>query len=502
MKNVSGKTVFRGRLRKGLHPSVVKHITEPYLHAAKNDLIHHFSIHKAHVIMLKEQKILTPDETRLILEGLSELESNDIYAGTLDVGTDLYMNLEALLINRVGEAGGKMHIGRSRNDLYATCVRMVVRDQILTTADLLSLLVQVILEVARTNCNTVMPGYTHWQHAQPVTLAHYLTGITQALGRDLERLIAAYEHTNQCPLGAGALATTGFPINRERVAFLLGFDGILENSYDAVASRDFLAEATSALAILMTTVSRLAEDLIIWNTFEFSVLDMPEEFSGTSSIMPQKKNPFVLEHIKGRAGHAIAAVTDVLTILKGSSFSHNREVSGETTTPAYNAFRLVHGCLEMLIQLFPQLSFNKELMSQRAAQGFSTVTELADLLVREKGISFRQAHHIIGRVINELLDKSQPLAELSSAMINETFHEIMGYKLGLSEEDVRKSLDVRYNVGIREVAGGPGLHAMETLISHQEEKLKRKRNWLSRCQSNLENARKACEEAQSKALTH
>jgi argininosuccinate lyase len=211
---------------------------------------------------------------------------------------------------------------------------------------------------------------------------------------------------------------TGFPINRERVAFLLGFDGILENSYDAVASRDFLAEFASALAILMTNLSRLAGDLIIWNTFEFSVIDMPEEVSATSSIMPQKKNPFVLEHIKGRAGHVIAGVVDVLTILKGTSFSHNREVSGEVKLAVHDAFRWVEGCLEMLANLFPQLAFNRELMEQRAAQGFWTVTELADLLVRERGTSFRQAHQIIGRVVNELLDKSMGVRGLSANMID------------------------------------------------------------------------------------
>lgn len=493
--------MLRGRLKKELHPSVVKHITEPYLCAARNELEHHFHIHRAHVIMLKEQELLTADETRAILHGLSELESEDIYTGNLDVGTDLYMNLEAQLINRVGEAGGKMHIGRSRNDIYATSVRMETRNQILKTVDLLNLLIQTILEVARANSRTLMPGYTHWQHAQPVTLAHYLTGITQALGRDSNRLTEAYENTNRCPLGAGALATTGFSINRERVAFLLGFDGIIENSYDAVASRDFLAESASALAILMTNLSRVAEDLIIWNTFEFSVIDMPEEFSETSSIMPQKKNPFVLEHIKGRAGHVIAGVVDVLTILKGTSFSHNREVSGEAKLAVNDAFRWVEGCLEMLASLFPHLAFNRKLMEQRAAQGFSTVTELADLLVREKGVSFRQAHQIIGRVVNELLDKSMGVRGLSSNMIDKAAQEVLGNNMNLPEEEVKKALDPSYNVAAREVSGGPSPSAVEILISHQEEKLRQRRDWLSRCQRSLERAKKTCDKAQLQTLS-
>jgi len=191
--------MFRGRLRKELHSSVVKNITEPHLYAARNELEHHFYIHRAHVIMLMEKAILTPDETQAILKGISILESKDIFMNKLDVGTDLYMNLETQLIKTIGEVGGKIHIGRSRNDIYATSVRMEVRGQILTTVELLIFLLQAIIDVARNNCQTVMPGYTHWQHAQPVTLAHYLTGITQSFARDLNRLISTYENTNQCP---------------------------------------------------------------------------------------------------------------------------------------------------------------------------------------------------------------------------------------------------------------------------------------------------------------
>jgi len=493
--------VFRGRLRKELHPSVIKHITEPYLYGAKKELSHHLYIHSAHVIMLKEQGLITANEAQIISKGLSKLEKEDIYRSSLDVGTDLYMNLETQLIKRVGEVGGKMHIGRSRNDIYATSLRMEVRSQILATGDDLLQLIQAMLKVARNHFRTLMPGYTHWQHAQPVTLAHYLTGVTQALGRDVHRLMMAYEHTNRCPLGAAALATTGFLINRERVADLLGFDGIVENSYDAVASRDFLAESASALAILMTTLSRLVEDFIIWNTLEFSFLNMPEEFSATSSIMPQKKNPIALEHIKGRTGHVIAALVSVLTILKGTSFSHNREIAGEVATGVHNAFGLVQGCLEMLCHLFPLLSFNTELISRRTTQGFSTVTELTDLLVREKGISFRQAHHIIGRVVNELTDKSQGIEHLSSAMIDHASKEVLGYELLIPEEAVRKALDPFFNIETREIIGGPGPRSVETLISHQKEELKQKRDWLFQRRRDLDKAKETCQEAQLQMIS-
>lgn len=489
--------MFRGRLRKGLHPSVVRHITEPYLRGARAELPHHLDIHRAHVIMLAEQQILTREEAGRILEGLSELDHTDIYAGEMDVGTDLYMNVEEQLIRRVGDVGGKMHIGRSRNDVYATSVRMETRKQILTTAAQLLDLLRVVLSIAEVHAETVMPGYTHWQHAQPVTLGHYLAGIAQALERDLGRLIAAYERTNSCPLGAAALATTGFQINRERVAFLLGFDRVLENSYDAVASRDFLAEVAAALAILMTTLSRLAEDLAIWNTFEFSVVRMPEEFAATSSIMPQKKNPIVLEHIKGRAGHVIGALTSVLAVLKGTSFSHSRETGGETSGGVQAAFGLVQGCVEMLTELFPRLSFDGELMRRRAGEGFSTVTELADLLVRRGGVSFRQAHHILGQVVNELMDKSQGVGELSSAMIDQAARAVVGRGFLLPEEEVRRALDPLANVMARDICGGPGPRAMAAAIEAQREVLERAGEKLSSLAQGLERARAACREAQS-----
>lgn len=493
--------MFRGRLRKELHPSVVKHITKPYLEAARRDLPHHIYIHKAHVIMLKERGILTAAEAQLILKGLFQLESVDIYALDLDVGTDLYMNLENQLIKTVGEVGGKVHIGRSRNDIYATSLRMEFRNQILATLKILQQFIETILELAQVHSQTLMPGYTHWQHAQPVTLGHYLTGITQAVGRDVKRLMGTYERVNLCPLGAAALATTGFPIDRERTAALLGFDGVVENSYDAVASRDFVPEAASDLAILMTTLSRFSEDLVIWNTLEFSTVDVPEEFSITSSIMPQKKNPFVLEHIKGRTGHVIAAVTSALTVLKGTSFAHNREVGGETASLVHKAFELTQGCLEMFIPLIPRLSFNEPLLKERTYKGFSTVTELADLLVYERDVPFRQAHMIIGQVVNQLLDNHLGMERLSSEMIDHASKEILGRDLLLPEERVRKALDPNENVVSRKVLGGPGPASMKAIIDHQMEQIKETENWLSCRKGDLEKAKEACKRAQAEFIS-
>jgi len=442
--------------------------------------------------MLNEQNIITTHDCRNILKGLLKLEHDDIFSKELDTGTDLYMNLETLLIQTVGDVGGKMHIARSRNDIIATVTRMVARHQILETCNLLIRLIETTFKVIRENYHTIMPGYTHWQHAQPVTLAHYFSGITQALMRDTGRLMAAYRHADLCPLGACALATTGFPVDRDRTAYLLGFEDILENSYDAVASRDFLAEFASALGIMMVTLSRLAEDLIIWNTYEFSTAMMPDEFSATSSIMPQKKNPIVLEHIKGRAGHVISSVTGVLTILKGTSFSHNREVSGETSVAVNNAFELSKGCLEMFVPLIPRISFDRQRLFRNAAQGLSTVTELADLLVRTRDISFRKAHEIVGMVVNELLDKSKGLEELRLSLLDSAFHKVMGCASGLSQNDIVKALDPEHNVSSRRIKGGPEHGAVKSSIARQKEELKEVKRWMAKSYSRLGAAQEIC----------
>ncbi len=487
--------MFRGRLRKALHPTVIEHITKPYLLSAQREVRYHLYIHKAHSVMLKERGLLEPREAREILGGILRLEGDDFYRGELDLGTDLYMNVETRLIGMVGDAAGKMHIGRSRNDLYATSLRMVVREQVLATLGDLLEFITVILQVAGNHVETLMPGYTHWQHAQPVTLAHYLTGMSQALMRDAGRLAAAYARLNRCPLGAGALAGTGFPIDRHRVSVLLGFDDILENSYDAVASRDFVVETAAGLAILMTNLSRLAEDLVIWNTSEFAVVDMPEEFSATSSIMPQKKNPIVLEHIKGRTAHVIAAVTSACTVLKGTSFSHSREIGGETASGLHQAFALTQGALEMLAALLPAVRFDTGLLEQRARDGLSTVTDLADLLVRERQLSFRQAHHVVGAVVNELLDTGQRSDQVDTAMLDRAARDVLGRELGIPDVDIRGVLDAGYSVQARTLPGGPSPNAMKRLIDRQGGELRQTGDWLEHARRGLDEARRRCEEA-------
>lgn len=486
-----GANLSRGRLKKRLHPSVISHITEPYLTAALRHLEHHYYVHEAHVVMLQEQRLLDAESSATLLKGLARLRAGELTATPLDPETDLYMNLESRLIGLTGDVGGMMHIGRSRNDLYATVTRMAVRDELLQTLELLLQLIDSMLRVAEQHKATTMTGYTHWQHAQPVTVAHYLTGITQSLLRDADRLKAAYAHTNLCPMGAAALSGTGFPIDRERVSNLLGFSEVLENTYDAVAARDFVAEAAAALAVSMVTLSRVAEDLIIWSTQEFAMVDIPEDFAITSSIMPQKKNPFVLEHIKGRAGHVIAALTGVLTILKGTSFSHSREVGGESGAGILNAFSLCHGSLSMMSHLLPSLGFNAALMERRASESFCTVTDLVDLIVRKKGIPFRTAHQIVAQIVNTVQQQGMSVDAISTALISQIARRITGSELTLPESDLREALNANRNVAAREVKGGPGPAALTDMISRQHAYHRDHRTWLAEQRSALAGARAA-----------
>jgi argininosuccinate lyase len=486
---------FRGRLKKGVHPTVVASITEPYLAAGLALVEHHYYVHEAHVLMLHERGLLDAASCGTLLRGLSRLKSGALTAVPLDIETDLYMNTESRLIALVGQVGGMMHIGRSRNDVYATVGRMNVRGQLLDTLDGACALIDSALGVAQAQRSTTMPGYTHWQQAQPVTVGHYLTGITQSVLRDAERLQAAYRHTDACAMGAAALSGTSFGIDRERVAQLLGFASVVENTYDAVAGRDYVAESAAALAILMVTLSRLAEDLSIWSTQEFGVVDMPDEFAITSSIMPQKKNPFVLEHIKGRAGHAIAAATGVLTVLKGTSFSHSREVGGESVAGVSSAFAQCRGALAMMAEMLPAIRFDAVLMERRAAEGFCTVTDLVDLIVRERHTPFRVAHQIVAHLVNSVQETGRTVRDIDSDAVDDAARAVGGSALGLSPSSVRDALDPRRNVEAREIVGGPGPRALDRMIARQRSMLDDHRRWLATQRATLSDARAACSRA-------
>ncbi len=481
----------RGRLRKGLAKEVLEYITLPFWRSSHEHLFRPFShINIAHVIMLEERKILDRDRAAKILRLLLDIEDGDPQRIQPGVGGEFYLDLEKYIINQLGEdIGGRMHTGRSRNDLIATGQRMALREPLDHIIDKLLELRRAELEIAEKHIHSVMPGYTHMQHAQPITLAHYFVGHAGALNRDTRRLENAHTFLELCPLGTGALAGVTFPIDRYRQAELLGFRDILLNALDAVASRDYVFDIAAGLAMTACDLSRLAEDLYLWNTYEFGFIDMGEEYSEISSIMPQKKNPFILEHCRGRAGKVIGSLQSVLTSLKGTPFTHSRDVSGEAVAPVWDALEASGSVLAVMPGLLRSLTFQTDRMKKMAGENFSTVTDLVDLMVKEKNLSFRTAHHIVARVVDRILQGRKKPEDITSAVVDEAAVQTVGHPLQFSEKQVKDALLPEACVTRRNLPGGPAPEEMKRMIE-------KARKELGEAERNLEQRRSARKKAE------
>ncbi|MCW3979001.1 MAG: argininosuccinate lyase, partial [Candidatus Bathyarchaeota archaeon] len=419
-------------------------------------------IHRAHVVMLTEQGILSKEEGARILEGLKEVEKE----AEEDERLTSYMATEAALIGRVGEVGGRMHTGRSRNDLAQTQRRMYYRDGI---EEIISAIIEfrkAFLEKAEENIETVMPGYTHWRQAQPVTLGHYLVAHADAAGRSIERLEDVYRRTNLNTLGSAAIAGTGWPVDRLRTMEFLGFDGLLENSYDCVAAHDHVIELASAIAIHVTNLSRLADDLQIWSSDEFGMIDLDEAYAGTSSIMPQKKNPSSLEMVKGFASEIIGVLMMAVSSVKGVSYTNlgdRMPLEPVTIDTAIGATRVMAGVVSTLTPM------REKMLSH--ARGFSTMTELADTLVRNHGLSFRQAHDVIASTTSRAISEGKMVDQITIEMVEEAALEGIGGELGISEEELRLAVDPTENVRRRKVVGGPAPEEVKRMIDDRRSKV-------------------------------
>ena len=407
-------------------------------------------INKAHVVMLLEQQIIQWKNGAKILKALK----NQANVAIDPAAEDVHMAVEEAVIKETGpEVGGNMHVAKSRNDQVTTAIRMQLRNELLTIMIKVLEMQQSILETAGKHIDTVILEYTHLQAAQPVTFAHYLLSHFEALQRDIERLHGAYGHVNQCPLGSGALATTSFPINRKRTAELLGFDSVLENSIDGVGSRDFILETQSALAILAVNLSRFAEDLIIWSSQEFATVELPDEFTSTSSIMPQKKNPEVLEVIRARASYAIGDFVAATAAVKSLPSSYNLDFQ-EVTPKLWACTDNLSASLCVFAALIPNLKVNNN-VEGKAAAGFVGATELANMLVRKYNVAFRTAHKIAGAVVKSLLDSQQTLLDATSELVQKIALEVAEVKFTVKEEDLADCTDPRKIVETYKVQGGP-----------------------------------------------
>ena len=449
-------SLVRGRLKKGLAKEVVDHLTLPIWHTNHGRFFRPFShINLAHVIMLKERGILKPGDARTILNLLLDIEEGDPSRVKPGVGGELYLDLERYIMDRIGEEiGGKMHTGRSRNDLIATAQRMALRDPLDDAIERLIGLRKVILRLARLHAGNVMPGYTHLQHAQPITLGHYFAAHALALGRDAWRLENAFLTLDFCPLGTGALAGVTFPIDRYRTAELLGFNEISPNALNAVASRDYAFDIVSGLAMTSCDLSRLSGDLYLWNTYEFGFVEIGDDYSEISSIMPQKKNPFVLEHCRGRASHVFGDLMGLLTALKGVPFTHSRDVAGEAMAPVWGALETATSVLSILPGLLKSLSFRLDRMKAYSGAYFSTVTDLVDIMVREKALSFRTAHHIVAGVVDAMIRAGRGPEGITGRVIDREARKVTGHPLRLKEGLIRSALRPEACVERRGLPGG------------------------------------------------
>ncbi len=409
-----------------------------------------------HARMLGKQGILTEEDCLAIQEGLEGILS-DIESGRLVITSeyeDIHSFVEANLIDRIGDAGKRLHTGRSRNDQVALDMRLYTRDAADEIRGQVLHLLETILEIMEANKETFMPGFTHLQKAQPTTLAHHLGAYFEMLRRDYTRISDCRVRMNECPLGAGAMAGTTYPLDREYVAGELGFACATRNSMDSVSDRDYLLEFLSDLSILMMHLSRFSEELIIWNSNEYRFVEMDDAFSTGSSIMPQKKNPDICELVRGKVGMVYGDLMSLLTVMKGLPLAYNKDMQ-EDKEPAFDAIDTAAACIPLFAEMLRTIRFNKKVMETSAMRGFTNATDAADYLVG-KGVPFRDAHGIIGRLVLHCIALDKGIEELSLDELR-AFSDRFG-------EDVFEAISLRACVNRRLTAGAPGEAAMEKEI--------------------------------------
>ena len=429
----------------------------------------HLWIHKAHLVMLAEEKIIPVEQAVIILQVLQKLCSDDVELDSR-LG-DLYTNTERYLISKIGDIAGALHTGRSRNDLSATAIRILTRDWLLMIIDDALRLQELLLMKAGLHLDTIMPGYTHLQQAQPITFGHWALAYCDFIMHDILRLEDAYIRTNLSTLGAAALAGTGHSINRLRTAMLLGFDDVLENSLHCVSSRDYLLEAVFGLTLMMNTLNRLHEDIFIWTSNEFRYLELEDSLAGTSSIMPQKKNPLLQETARGRMATQLGRLMAVFTVFKDLPMGHNFDMY-EVNLILKDSVQELHESLNMTGRVMEGLKVNVERMEESLRKSYITATELADVLVRESGIPFRASHQIVGSLVRRALEEDLPLSEISVSLFDEVSRELIGRKSGLTQQMINEATDPRINVYRRNSLGGPAPSEVDRMIT-------KRKNWIS-----------------------
>ena len=422
------------------------------------------AINKAHVTMLTNQNIIDKETGTKLLQALTEINPKLKPDPTTE---DIHLAVEEEINKKVGiDIGGNLHIAKSRNDQVATAIRMTLRTDLLNLMETLLTLQNSLMGLAAKHTETLVPSYTHLHPAQPVTFAHILLSYVDGLQRDLNRLTEAYSRINQSPMGAGAIATTSFPIDRDQTAELLGFYGVLENSIDAVGTRDFILETLSDLTIAAVNISRIAQDLIIWSSPDFGIVELPESFAFTSSIMPQKKNPDVLEVIRARmnnvSGNLFASTGTMMALPSGYNLDFQ-----EITPKLWGSIQTVAASAYMLSELVPNLEVKSNVFEKQVLK-FATTTELANVLVKNYGIPFRTSHKIVGAVVKELLDNNLTLSDLTPEQLNKTAQECAEIILDVKLADIKQATDPKKFVESHKTKGGPAPAEVKRMLNSRK----------------------------------
>lgn len=415
----------------------------------------------AHATMLGETGIITKEESQAIVDGLNGILS-DVESGKLEISSkyeDIHSFVEATLIDRIGDTGKKLHTGRSRNDQVALDMRLYTRDEIENIKEELKTLMTTLHSLMKDNLDTYMPGFTHLQKAQPVTFAHHVGAYMEMFKRDFDRMCDIYDRMNYCPLGAGALAGTTYPLDRKLTAELLDFYGPTLNSMDSVSDRDYIIELLSALSTIAMHLARFSEEIIIWNSNEYQFVELDDAYSTGSSIMPQKKNPDIAELVRGKTGRVYGALVSILTTMKGIPLAYNKDMQ-EDKELTFDAIDTVKGCIALFNGMISTMKLNKENMKSSAMNGFTNATDAADYLVKN-GVPFRDAHGIIGRLVLYCIDNNKSIDELTL----DEFKEISP----VFNDDIYDAISLETCVGKRNTIGAPGPEAMKQVIAINEE---------------------------------
>ena len=492
--------IHRGKLTTPPDPTVVKYLIRPGIEADIRYRYHAFlDCNKAHVIMLARQGIIQNAVARAIVQGNNAMAAmGDAPTFAIDPNReDFYFNLESHLIEEVGiEIGGQQHTARSRNDLYATCARMAVRDAYLELCGVYNAMRETIIKVAEDNTDAVFAGYTHMQPSEPITFAHYCSAILNAMDRDYSRIEHCWAGLNLCPLGGGSMGSTTWPIDRELTSDLLGFDAPIDNSIDCVATRDYVTEILGALSIASVTISRFCQDLYVWATPDYGYVEVPDSCAVCSSIMPQKKNPWVLEHIKAKAAHIEGCYISALNVMKNVIYSHCEDMCGEAANYLYNGLAEMRMVCELMQVSVAGLKINKQRMLDNAKRNFCTVTELANYIVRDEKVSFRTAHDVVAQVVARMIESGKGADQIALSDVNPIFKAIVGRDMTMSEADIAAALDPRAIAQAKTCIGGTSQEQVKRQLANRAEHLAIDQLQLSKRLEQIHRAQQALKKAE------